>query len=105
MPKQSAEAQIEAAVYRACLAALTRPGVSAGKAISKVRALLVEEAEAVAAARRAAGVPEQTIALHLAADLNRAKSWQPHQAAVFRTLERRYQAFKPVRWDYSRRDY
>lgn len=105
MPPKAAEAQIEAAVYRACLLSLTRPGGGAGKAISKVRELLELEAEAVADARRAQGTPEDAVLLHLAADLNRAKSWQPHQAAVFRTLERRYQAFKPVRWDYSRRDY
>ena len=92
-------------MYTACLMALTRPGADAGRAIAKARTLLVVEAEAVADARRAAGVPEDAVALHLDGDLNRAKSWQPHQAAVFRSLEKRYQAFKPVRWDYSRRDY
>ena len=105
MPKESAATQIERAVHAACLLSLTRPGPSAGKSIARVRALLVEEAPAVAAARRAAGVPEDAVALHLAADLNRAKSWQPHSAPIYRTLERRYQAFKPIRWDYSRRDY
>ena len=105
MPPKAAAANIEAAVYRACLMALTRPGAGAGRAAAKVRALLVEEAQAVADARRAAGVPEDVVALHLDGDLNRAKSWQPHQAAVFRSLEKRYQAFKPIRWDYSRRDY
>ena len=105
MPRQSTATQIERAVHAACLLSLTRPGPSAGKSIERVRALLVEEAEAVAAARRAAGVPEDVVALHLSGDLARAKGWQPHQAAVFRSLEKRYQAFKPIRWDYSRRDY
>ena len=92
-------------MYTACLMALTRPGAGAGRAIAKVRALLELEAQTVADARRAAGVREDVVALHLEGDLRRAKSWQPHQAAVFRSLEKRYQAFKPVRWCYSRCDY
>lgn len=105
MPKQSAEAQIERAVHAACLLSLTRPGPSAGKSIERVRALLVEDAVAVADARRAAGVPEETIALHLEGDLARAKGWQPHQAAVFRSLEKYYTAHKPIRFCYDKSNF
>ena len=105
MPPKAAEAQIEAAVYRACLLSLTRPGAGAGKAIERVRALLELEAQTVADARRAAGVREQTIALHLAADLNRARAWMPHQAALYRQLEKHYRQHPPIRWCYSKTNF
>ena len=105
MPKQSAEAQIEAAVFRACILSLTRPGAAAGKAIERVRALLVDEAQAAAAARRAAGVRDDVVALHLEGDLARAKGWQPHQAAVFRSLEKYYTAHKLIRFCYDKTNF
>ena len=105
MPPKAAEAQIEAAVYRACLLSLTRPGAGAGKAIERVRALLVAEAQAVADTRRAAGVRDDVVALHLEGDLARAKGWQPHQAAVFRSLEKYYTAHKSIRFCYDKSNF